>query len=202
MSYNNASALAELGVERIQTADRGGSPQRSERITWIETARGLGIVLVVTKHILHGLAANGLLTESPVGRIWDNRYYNPQMAMFFALSGLFAERLASRGGRVFAGRQGGDAALPLYRLGRAAGGRSDGRGDRRRTSDADRVPLGIAGVSGDAVLVHLRSVLRLVADSRCGGRGSGRRAWWSSRWCFMGSGRGTNRTSRLRRCRC
>jgi len=97
----NASAPAESLDARLQPPDRAASPQRPERITWIESARGLGIVLVVTKHILHGLAVNGLLAESPVGRLWDNRYYNPQMAMFFALSGLFAERLASRGGRVF-----------------------------------------------------------------------------------------------------
>ncbi|APW62024.1 acyltransferase family protein [Paludisphaera borealis] len=97
----NASASAESLDARLRTPDRAASPPRPERITWIESARGLGIVLVVTKHILHGLAAHGLLTESPVARLWDSRYYNPQMALFFALSGLFAERLASRGGRVF-----------------------------------------------------------------------------------------------------
>jgi fucose 4-O-acetylase-like acetyltransferase len=101
MRFINASASAESIDARLQTSDRAASPPRSERLTWIESARGLGIVMVVTKHILHGFAAHGLLTDSPVAHLWDSRYYNARMALFFALSGLFAERLASRGGRVF-----------------------------------------------------------------------------------------------------
>lgn len=100
MRLNNASAPAEPLDARIQSPDRAITPQRSERITWIESARGVGILLVVAKHILHGLTFNGLLDSAPLSPLWDDRYYNAQMAMFFALSGLFAERLASRGGRV------------------------------------------------------------------------------------------------------
>lgn len=100
MIHNNASAPAGPFDPRLQPPDREASSQRSGRITWIESARGVGILLVVVKHIVHGLTVNGLLAAAPLGPLWHSRYYNPQMAMFFALSGLFAERLASRGGRI------------------------------------------------------------------------------------------------------
>ncbi len=100
MIYTNASASAEPLDARNQTLDLGASASGSERITWIESARGLGILLVVANHILHGLTVNGLLTAAPLRPLWESRYYNARMAMFFALSGLFAERLARRGGRV------------------------------------------------------------------------------------------------------
>lgn len=74
------------------------SPQR---IAWIESARGLGIALVVAGHVLHGLVFNGLLADAPILRFWDGQYYNPQMALFFALSGMFAERWTNRQRRSF-----------------------------------------------------------------------------------------------------
>lgn len=82
------------------TSERTASPS-SERVAWIESARGLGIALVVAGHVLHGLVVNGLLADAPILRFWDGEYYNPQMALFFVLAGMFAERGASRDGRMF-----------------------------------------------------------------------------------------------------
>jgi hypothetical protein len=71
------------------------------RIVWIESARGLGILLVVVGHVLHGLTAHGLMAAGPLHRVWDSEYYNARMPLFFVLSGLFAERWAARDGGAF-----------------------------------------------------------------------------------------------------
>jgi len=78
---------------------RRGSP--GSRILWIESARGLGILLVVVGHVLHGVTSHGLMADGPLHRIWDNEYYNARMPLFFVLSGLFAERWAARDGGAF-----------------------------------------------------------------------------------------------------
>ncbi len=86
----------------------------SQRIAWIESARGLGIALVVAGHVLHGLVFNGLLADAPILRFWDGQYYNPQMALFFALSGMFAERWTSRSGRSFLADKGATLLYPYF----------------------------------------------------------------------------------------
>ena len=60
------------------------------RTVWIDTARGLGIVLVVYAHVLRGQFHSGLLAWTPAVALQDGAIYAFHMPFFFLLSGLFA----------------------------------------------------------------------------------------------------------------
>lgn len=67
------------------------------RSGWVDTARGLGIVLVVYGHVVGGLVEAGLL---PRGGGFAQSYfvlYTFHMPLFFCLSGLFVGRAMARG---------------------------------------------------------------------------------------------------------
>lgn len=63
-----------------------GSPQR---ISWVDGAKGIGIVLVVIGHVERGLVSSGLLPPSAVVAGVDRWIYSFHMPLFFFLSGLF-----------------------------------------------------------------------------------------------------------------
>jgi fucose 4-O-acetylase-like acetyltransferase len=60
------------------------------RLLWIDTARGIGIFLVVYAHVLRGQFHAGLLAWSPAVDLQDRAIYAFHMPFFFLLSGLFA----------------------------------------------------------------------------------------------------------------
>lgn len=60
------------------------------RLLWIDTARGIGIFLVVYAHVLRGQFHAGLLAWSPLIATQDRVIYAFHMPLFFLLSGLFA----------------------------------------------------------------------------------------------------------------
>lgn len=60
------------------------------RLLWIDTARGIGILLVVYAHVLRGQFHAGLLAWSPLIATQDRVIYAFHMPFFFLLSGLFA----------------------------------------------------------------------------------------------------------------
>jgi len=62
---------------------------RESRINWIDTAKGLGIVLVVVGHVLRGLVAAHVMEWTPAARFLDAWIYSFHMPLFFFLSGLF-----------------------------------------------------------------------------------------------------------------
>jgi len=64
--------------------------QAPPRAVWIDTARGLGIVLVVYGHVLRGQFHSGLLAWTPAIALQDRAIYAFHMPFFFLLSGLFA----------------------------------------------------------------------------------------------------------------
>jgi len=64
--------------------------QAPPRTVWIDTARGLGIVLVVYAHVLRGQNHSGLLAWTPAVALQDQAIYAFHMPFFFLLSGLFA----------------------------------------------------------------------------------------------------------------
>lgn len=68
----------------------------SPRVAWVDAARGLGIVLVVSGHVLIGLIDAGVLPRS--GGWWLAYYviYAFHMPLFFWLAGLFALRSLAR----------------------------------------------------------------------------------------------------------
>lgn len=75
---------------------RIAAPAPSGRIGWIDTARGLGIVLVVIGHVERGLVDAGLAQ----GRGWlvfDTLLYSFHMALFMVLAGLHVPRSRARG---------------------------------------------------------------------------------------------------------
>jgi fucose 4-O-acetylase-like acetyltransferase len=73
-------------------------PSNLERVTWIDAARGIGIVLVVYGHAIRGQIAAHLLPNSPVMQLQDSVIYAFHMPLFFFLSGLVS-------GRVLEGRR-------------------------------------------------------------------------------------------------
>lgn len=71
--------------------------QAPPRTPWIDTARGLGIILVVYGHVLRGQYHAGLLAWTPAIDLQDRAIYAFHMPFFFLLSGLFAgTRISSR----------------------------------------------------------------------------------------------------------
>ena len=60
------------------------------RVQWIDTARGIGIVLVVYAHALRGLVSAKMLVPTAGILLQDHVIYAFHMPLFFLLSGLFA----------------------------------------------------------------------------------------------------------------
>jgi fucose 4-O-acetylase-like acetyltransferase len=65
----------------------------SERVIWLDYAKGIGIFLVVLGHTLRGLVGSALPNSALLEAI-DQWIYAFHMPLFFFISGLFAERLA------------------------------------------------------------------------------------------------------------
>lgn len=68
----------------------------TERVAWVDLARGIGIFLVVFGHTLRGLVSGGVLPKTGWPAALDTWIYSFHMPLFFALSGLFAPRLARK----------------------------------------------------------------------------------------------------------
>lgn len=73
---------------RLKTFPDESPPDRS-RITWVDHAKGIGILLVVFGHALRGLLAAEILPDTPTWRFVDAWIYAFHMPLFFFLSGLF-----------------------------------------------------------------------------------------------------------------
>jgi fucose 4-O-acetylase-like acetyltransferase len=71
-------------------------------VGWVDTAKGLGIILVVLGHVLRGLVAGNLLTPTPVVEFLDAWIYAFHMPLFFVVSGLFLSRSAAKPAGEFA----------------------------------------------------------------------------------------------------
>ncbi|MFD1326924.1 acyltransferase family protein [Mycoplana ramosa] len=70
------------------------------RVTWVDTARGAGIVLVAFGHVWRGLDGAGLISNVPLFRSVDAAIYLFHMPLFFFVSGLFFEQSVRRAGIV------------------------------------------------------------------------------------------------------
>lgn len=62
---------------------------RPARINWLDTAKGLGIILVVLGHVSRGLINGHIWMWTPTSLFIDGWIYAFQMPLFFFLSGLF-----------------------------------------------------------------------------------------------------------------
>jgi fucose 4-O-acetylase-like acetyltransferase len=70
------------------------------RVSWVDGAKGIGIVLVVFGHVFLGLAAAGLAGAGPL-RVAVDAVYTFHMPLFFFLAGLFAKQAMARDARHF-----------------------------------------------------------------------------------------------------
>lgn len=59
------------------------------RNSWVDSAKGLGIILVVYGHVERGLSSAGLFKDAALFRLVDSIIYSFHMPLFFFLSGLF-----------------------------------------------------------------------------------------------------------------
>lgn len=59
------------------------------RIAWVDTAKGIGITLVVYGHVARGLQNSGILSDSTLFQFLDASIYSFHMPLFFFLSGIF-----------------------------------------------------------------------------------------------------------------
>lgn len=66
------------------------------RIEWIDTAKGIGILLVVLAHCWRGLIDNGVMQWTDGLRLLDHAIYSFHMPLFFFLSGFTAGGTVAR----------------------------------------------------------------------------------------------------------
>ena len=74
----------------------GTVPADTDRLGWLDRAKGLGIVLVVIGHAWIGLRAAGVLADDGMFRVVEQLIYNFHMPLFFLLSGFTYEGWARR----------------------------------------------------------------------------------------------------------
>ncbi|MGL1933085.1 MAG: acyltransferase [Desulfotalea sp.] len=61
----------------------------NNRIAWVDTAKGFGIILVVYGHVARGLYSSHILPDSALFQFLDASIYSFHMPLFFFLSGMF-----------------------------------------------------------------------------------------------------------------
>ncbi len=74
---------------------------KQERLDWVDTARGIGIILVVYGHALRGHVTAGAFDPAWHGDVQDAVIYSFHMPLFFFLAGLFVRRSLAKGADVF-----------------------------------------------------------------------------------------------------
>lgn len=80
-----------MTVKQTPPAHRFGQ-RLGKRLEWIDSAKGVGIVLVVVGHAWRGLQTAGLIADPGLFRVIDTAIYAFHMPFFFFLSGLLIER--------------------------------------------------------------------------------------------------------------
>ena len=86
----------------LPARDRNDSDQRlvqeplrngtATRLGWVDTARGIGIILVVQGHVWRGLDSSALISSPAVFKVIDGLVYAFHMPFLFLVSGLFFHR--------------------------------------------------------------------------------------------------------------
>lgn len=64
----------------------------SQRLGWMDSAKGIGIMLVVIGHAWRGLQTSGLISNTTLFHVIDKAIYAFHMPLFFFLSGVLIER--------------------------------------------------------------------------------------------------------------
>ncbi|MCV9886231.1 acyltransferase family protein [Metabacillus halosaccharovorans] len=69
----------------------------SNRISWVDFAKGIGIILVVYGHVLRGIESASMGLSESFFAISDKLVYGFHMPLFFLLSGLFLSKWINKG---------------------------------------------------------------------------------------------------------
>ncbi|WP_421672852.1 acyltransferase family protein [Raoultella terrigena] len=69
------------------------------RDTWVDYAKALGIILVVTGHVNRGLYSSGIYVSKEFFSLFDSIIYTFHMPLFFFLSGLFFIKSIDKNGK-------------------------------------------------------------------------------------------------------
>jgi len=81
--------------------DEAACTHAPPRVSWVDYARGMGILLVVIGHTERGLTNAGILQPTPALQFCDDWIYAFHMPIFFTITGLFLHRSVSRSTRRF-----------------------------------------------------------------------------------------------------
>lgn len=84
------------------------------RIEWVDSARGIGIVLVVFGHTLGGMLSARQLDPAGLGKSVFDAIYTFHMPLFFLLSGFFIVPRVDRGTRQFLAASLSSIVLPYF----------------------------------------------------------------------------------------
>ena len=87
---------------------------RQERLDWVDTARGIGIILVVYGHALRGHVTAGAFNPAWHADVQDTVIYSFHMPLFFFLAGLFARRSLAKGTGVFLREKAATLVYPYF----------------------------------------------------------------------------------------
>ena len=105
LAYRRAAVLPSPGRPVGSRREAPASPAAPgrERITWLDVAKGVGILLVVMGHCLGGLRNAGLVPDASAGWFCFYLIYSFHMPLFFFLAGCLVEgRVAARPGHFLA----------------------------------------------------------------------------------------------------
>ncbi len=69
----------------------------SKRISWVDSAKGIGIIFVVYGHVARGIFESGLPINSKFFKYVDNIIYTFHIPLFFFLAGLFFFKTLKKG---------------------------------------------------------------------------------------------------------
>jgi len=101
-SSERPKAQWSRGVFASEGSQARGRERSKERLTWLDYAKGIGIMLVVLGHIVRGLVDNSLVSANDPRFQWfDFTLYTFHMPLFFLISGMTAEASLERGKRNF-----------------------------------------------------------------------------------------------------
>jgi fucose 4-O-acetylase-like acetyltransferase len=87
----SAAKMDPIIVRMTSTAS-----EYSARVGWVDSAKGIGIILVVFAHVVRGLVNSHIWMWSPTSLFLDGWIYAFHMPLFFFLSGLFLFRSAQK----------------------------------------------------------------------------------------------------------
>ncbi|WP_395136952.1 acyltransferase family protein [Stenotrophomonas geniculata] len=85
-------------ISSYQSDPINSTPHAPSRYSWVDAAKGIGIVLVVYGHVSRGLQSAGVIHDSASFRLVDSIIYSFHMPLFFFLSGIFLSSSLQRRG--------------------------------------------------------------------------------------------------------